>query len=60
MKNRIALQYIAHLKTHPHDRVAFNLFAKLAMEYNITRNSNCIFGNNANLDDMELYFHNDN
>lgn len=60
MKNRIALQYIAHLKTHPQDRVAFNLFAKLAMEYNITRNSNCIFGNNANLDDMELYFHNDN
>lgn len=55
MRNRIALAYIAHLKTHPHDKLAFNKFASMAMEYNITRNSGCLFGNNSLLDEMSLY-----
>lgn len=55
MRNRIALAYIAHLKTHPHDKLAFNKFASMAMEYNITRNCGGMFGNNSLLDEMSLY-----
>lgn len=55
MRNRIALAYIAHLKTHPHDKLAFNKFANMAMEYNITRNCGGMFGNNSLLDEMSLY-----
>ena len=36
MRNRVALVYIAHLKTHPHDKVAFKEFLRLAQAYNIT------------------------
>lgn len=56
MRNRVALVYIAHLKTHPHDKIAFKEFLRLAQAYNITRNSPCLFGNNANLEDMELFY----
>lgn len=55
MRNRIALVYIAHLKTHPHDKLAFNKFASMAVEHNITRNSGCLIGNNSILDEMYLY-----
>lgn len=55
MRNRIAVVYIKHLKASPHDKVAFKQFARLAMEYNITRNSPCYFGNNSWLDEMSLY-----
>ena len=56
MRNRVALVYIAYLKTHPHDKLAFSKFAYLAMEYNITRNSGGLFGNNSLLDEMSLYY----
>lgn len=56
MRNRVALVYIAHLKTHPYDKIAFKEFLRLAQAYNITRNSPCLFGNNANLEDMELFY----
>lgn len=55
MKNRIALVYIAHMKTHYHDRLAFKEFVRLAMAENIVRNSPCLFGNNANLEVFELF-----
>lgn len=55
MRNRIALAYIAHLKAHPHDKLAFNKFASMAMEYNITRNCGGMFGNNSLLNEMSLY-----
>ena len=55
MRNRVALVYIAYLITHPHDKLAFSKFAYLAMEYNITRNSPCYFGNNSILDEMTIY-----
>ena len=56
MRNRVALIYIAHLKTHPYDKIAFKEFLRLAQVHNITRNSPCMFGNNANLEDMELFY----
>lgn len=56
MRNCVALIYIAHLKTHPHDNVAFKEFVRLAQAYNIVRNSPCMIGNNANLEDMELLY----
>lgn len=55
MRNLIAIRYISHLKHNPHDKVAFNKFAELALEYNITRNSPCYFGNNSWLDEMTIY-----
>lgn len=55
MRNRIALIYIGYLKTHPHDKLAFKKFVSLSEEYNITRDSRCIFGNNSILDEMYLY-----
>lgn len=55
MRNRIALVYITHLNEHPSDNLAFQEFAKLAQQSNIVRNSECIMGNNAILDDFELY-----
>ena len=55
MRNRIILVYIAYLNTHPHDKLAFNKFATLSTEYNIIRNSGCLFGNNSILDEMRLY-----
>ncbi len=56
MRNRVALVYIAHMKTHYHDKLAFKEFARLATTYNIVRNSECMFGNNGNLEDMELFY----
>lgn len=56
MRNRVALVYIAHLKTHYHDKLAFKEFARLTTTYNIVRNSECMFGNNGNLEDMELFY----
>lgn len=56
MRNRIALVYIGHLKTHPRDNIAFKEFVRLAQTYNIVRNSPCMIGNNANLEDMELLY----
>ena len=55
MRNHVAMAYISHLRSHPTDKVAFNKFVRLAMEYNITRNSSCFFGNNALLDELSLY-----
>lgn len=55
MRNRVALVYIKHLATHPNDKLAFNAFARLAMVNNITRNSECLFGNNSLLDEISLY-----
>lgn len=55
VRNLIAIRYISHLKHNPHDNVAFNKFADLALEYNITRNSPCYFGNNSWLDEMTIY-----
>lgn len=55
MRNRVALAYIARLKTHPQDRVAFNAFCQLVMTHNIVRNSPGLFGNNSMLDTMMLY-----
>lgn len=56
MRNRVALVYIAHLKTHYHDKLAFKEFARLTTTYNIVRNSEYMFGNNGNLEDMELFY----
>ena len=56
MRNRVALVYIAHLKIHPHDKIAFKEFFRLAQAYNIVRNSQFSFGNNANLEEMELFY----
>lgn len=56
MRNQVALVYIAHLKTHYHDKLAFKEFARLTITYNIVRNSECMFGNNGNLEDMELFY----
>lgn len=56
MRNRVAMVYIAHLKAHPHDKIAFKEFLRMAQSHNITRNSPCMFGNNANLEDMELFY----
>ena len=56
MRNRIALVYITHMQANPDDNIAFKEFARLAMTYNIVRNSQCMFGNNANLEDMELFY----
>ena len=55
MRNHIALTYITHLAEHPKDEIAFLSFFNLAMEYNITRNSPCLFGNNSLLDEKNLY-----
>ena len=56
MRNRVALVYIAHLTTHPNDKIAFKEFVRLAQEYNITRNSPCMLGNNAILEEMDLFY----
>ena len=56
MKNRIALLYIAHMKTHDHDNLAFKEFVRMAMTHNIVRNSPCYIGNNAYLEEMELFY----
>ena len=56
MRNRIALVYITHMEANPDDNLAFKEFARLATTYNIVRNSPGIFGNNANLEDMELFY----
>ena len=55
MRNHVAMLYITRLAEHPEDDTAFLNFYRLAMEWNITRNSPCLFGNNSNLDDMYLY-----
>lgn len=55
MRNRVAVTYLTYLTENPTDKVAFNKFTNLAMEYNIIRNSPCLFGNNAMLDEMSLY-----
>ena len=56
MKNRVAMVYISHLKSNPHDKIAFKEFARLVWTHNIVRNSGCLFGNNGNLEDMELFY----
>lgn len=56
MRNRIAMVYIAHLNSHPNDMIAFKEFIRLANDYNIVRNSGCLIGNNANLEDIELFY----
>lgn len=48
--------YIAHLNSHPNDMIAFKEFIRLANDYNIVRNSGCLIGNNANFEDMELFY----
>ncbi len=55
MRNRVALQYITHLNSHPSDKVAFDKFCELAFKHNITRNSRCLIGNNSFLDQMSIY-----
>jgi len=55
MRNHVAVLYITFLKSNTHDKIAFNKFVSLAMEYNITRNSPCYFGNNSILDEMSIY-----
>lgn len=55
MRNRVAMTYLTHLSENPDDKVAFNKFADLAMQFNIIRNSPCMFGNNSLLDEMSLY-----
>lgn len=57
MRNRVALSYISHLAENPNDSVAFLNFYILASEYNIVRNSGCLFGNNSLLDEMNLYYY---
>lgn len=56
MRNRAALVYIAHMVENPEDKLAFKEFTRLATTYNIVRNGPGAFGNNANLDDMELFY----
>lgn len=56
MRSRIALVYIDHLAHNPNDSIAFMEFVRLASDYNIVRNSGFLLGNNANLEDMELFY----
>lgn len=56
MRNRIAPVYIEHLVHNPNDKIAFMEFVRLASDYNIVRNSEFLMGNNANLEDMELFY----
>lgn len=56
MRNRVALVYIEHLAHSPNDDIAFTEFVRLAHDYNIVRNSEFLMGNNANLEDMELFY----
>lgn len=53
MRNRIVQVYIAYLKNHPHDKLAFREFVSTVKVYNVTRNHN--FGNSSILDEMYLY-----
>ena len=55
MKNKVAMTYINHIVENPQDQVALVEFARLVHTLNIVRNSQCMFGNNANLDEMDLY-----
>lgn len=56
MRNKIALMYIAQLSSNTHDKLAFKEFSDLTTTYNIVRNSEFMFGNNANLDEMSLFY----
>lgn len=56
MRNLVALNFISHLKENPHDSVAFLNFFRLVKEPNIVRNSSFFLGNNANINQMELYY----
>lgn len=56
MRNLIALTYLRHFMQNPDDSIVLHLFTELACAPNIVRNSPCLFGNNANLDDMQLYY----
>lgn len=42
--------------THHHDKLAFKEFARLTTTYNIVRNSECMFGNNGNLEEIVLFY----
>ena len=55
MRTRVAGKYIEHLAPNPNDNVAFTEFFRLAYELCVVRNSPCIFGNNSNLDEMNIY-----
>lgn len=54
MRNRIALVYIAHLNTHPHDKIAFKEFFRLSLAINIVR-TNGILGNYASSEEMAVF-----
>lgn len=56
MRNRIALIYIKHLCDNPNDGIAFKEFIKLAADHNIVRNGGIPTGNNANFEDIELFY----
>ena len=56
MRNRVAKTLLDYIQTHRDDDVALASFINLMMQYNICRNSGCLFGNNANLDEMNLYY----
>lgn len=55
MRNNVAKSILTHLKSYPDDKLAFKVFMKLAHTHNIVRNSSCPIGNNALLDEMNLY-----
>lgn len=54
MCDRVALCYLRHLVENRADDGAFNAYIYLAMNRGVVRQSSCIFGNNANLDEMNL------
>ena len=56
MRNRVVLVYIAHMKSHYNDKLAFKEFVRLTRTHNIVRNSSYMFGNNGNLEDIELFY----
>lgn len=56
MRNRVANTLLGYIQTHRDDDVALTSFINLLYQYNICRNSECMFGNNANLDEMNLYY----
>lgn len=55
MRNRVASTFIAYLNTHPEDKLAFNQFVNLTMEYNIIRNSEALLGNNSLIDEWRIF-----
>ena len=56
IKNKVAVTYIGYIAANPSDLIAFKNFVLLLYTPNIARDSKCIFGNNTNLNEMEMYF----